>query len=238
MKNQYFADRRDFSKYDLLLQLMASGLGFEQLVLIWMLTRDDGSADGEIRDYSVGQRRQALHDWLQTQHRREHRDVVRLADCPGFADAEWRLMPVLDVVPDDPGARAEYIARAAALTAKPSLVFLDPDNGMMVGSATAATRCKYVDYGELATLSGAMHDDSALLVYQHLPRVKREVFYAEALRRLRQEAGAVHATWLSPDSLVAYFLIAKSDERLRQVAKALEPYLTLNRFHFPQGGSA
>jgi hypothetical protein len=238
MKNQYFADRRDFYKYDLLLQLMASGLGFEQLVLIWMLTLDDDSGDGEIRDYPVGQRRQALHDWLQAQHHRDRRDVNRLAGCPGFADAEWRLMPILDVVPDDPSARAEYILRAAERAQRPSLVFLDPDNGMMVGSATAGTRCKFVDYGELATLLAAMHGDSLLLVYQHLPRVKREVFYAEAMRKLCQEAGATHATWLSPDNFVAYFLIAKSDERLREVVQALEPYLTLNRFHFPQEGPA
>ena len=77
------------------------------------------------------------------------------------------------MVPDTPSARARFIERAAVLTDTPSLVFLDPDNGMMVGSATAATRCKYVYYSELASLSEAMNDDSVLLVYQHLPRVKR-----------------------------------------------------------------
>jgi hypothetical protein len=209
-------------------------LGFEQLVLIWILTPDDGSGDGEFRDYHVGERRHALHDWLQAQHHHEHRDVARLAACPGFKDDDWHLVPVLDIVPDEPRARAQFIARAAELTRRPSLVFLDPDNGMMTPSASGSMRCKFVDYHELATLLAAMHDDSALLVYQHLPRVKRQVFYAEALRRLREHAGVEHATWLSPDNAVTYFLMAKSDARLRDVALALEPYLELNRFRVPQ----
>ena len=194
MKNQYSDDRHDFYKYDLLLQLMSSGLGFERLLLIWMLTRDDASGDGEVRDYPVGGRRQELHDWLQTQHHREHRDVTRLADCPGFDGTGWQFMPVLAVVPDDPGARTRYSSQAAEQTRRPSLVFLDPDNGMMTRSASYSARCKYVDYSELATLSAAMHDDSVLLLYQHLPRVKREVYYLGALQRLRDEAGAQHAT--------------------------------------------
>lgn len=238
MKNQYFADERDFYKYDLLLELMGCDLGFQRLVMIWWLTQDDDSGDGEIRDYRVGQRRQQLHDWLQSQHHREHRSVDRIAACPCFAGTPWELVPVTDVVPDRPAARAEFVQRATELASVPSLVFVDPDNGMMVGSATATTRCKYVDYPELAILSEAMTDDSVLLVYQHLPRVKREVFYAMALERLRTQAGARHATWISPDNLVAYFLIAKSDEQLRNTTGALKPYLTLNGFHVPNGGIA
>ena len=72
----------------------------------------------------------------------------------------------------------------------------------------------------------------------HLPRVQCEVFHASALERLRTEAGAQHATWISPDNLVAYFVIAKSDDRLREIVAALEPYLTLNAFHLPHGGIA
>ena len=41
IKNQRFADKHDFYKYDPLLKVMGSGLGFEQLVLIWMLRPDD-----------------------------------------------------------------------------------------------------------------------------------------------------------------------------------------------------
>ena len=45
-------------------------------------------------------------------------------------------------------------------------------------------------------------------------------------------------TRTSPDDLVAYFVIAKSGNRLREIVAALEPYLTLNGFQVPDGGIA
>ena len=54
MKNQHFADRRDFYKHALLLHLMGCGFGFERLVMAWWLTDDDDSGDGEVRDYTAG----------------------------------------------------------------------------------------------------------------------------------------------------------------------------------------
>jgi len=238
MKNQYFGDSRDFYKYDLLLKLMGCGLGFEQLVMGWWLTPDDQSTDGEIRDYELGSRDKKLHDWLQAQHHRPHRDVRRLAEYPAVAQAPWTYSPVLDVVPDDPAARAAYVDQVVALSSLPSLVFLDPDNGMMTRSASPGLRCKYVDYPEVARIVESIHEESALLVFQYLPRMKREKFYPAALGRLRAEAGVRHVTWLSPDNVVAYFLITKARKRLGDVTAALKPYLASNAFRGPSRGEA
>ena len=238
MKNQYFGDSRDFYKYDLLLKLMGCGLGFEQLVMGWWLTPDDQSTDGEIRDYELGARDKELHDWLQTQHHRPHRDVRRLAEYPAVARAPWTYAPVLDMVPGDPAAREKYVEQIAALASPPSLVFLDPDNGMMTRSASRGQRCKYVDYPEVARIVESIHEESALLVFQYLPRMRREKFYPAALGRLRAEAGVRHVTWLSPDNVVAYFLITKARKRLGDVTAALKPYLALHAFHLPHGGIA
>ena len=231
MKNQYFADRRDFFKYDLLLRLMGCGLGFERLVMAWWLTADDESGDGEVRDYTAGGRDRALHDWLQLQHHRARRDVGHLTECPSFRDAPWEYLPILDTVPDDPEARAEYVLTVEAAARVSSLVFLDPDNGMMVRSATWSRRCKYVAYPEVGRIAGATHDESLLVVYQHLPRAKREVYYPAALELLRSESGVEHVTWVSPDNLVAYFLITRRAGHLEQVQRALATYLATNGFH-------
>ena len=236
MKNQYFADKRDFFKYDLLLHLMACGLGFDQLLMAWWLTPDDQTGDGEVRDYPAGARTKELHDWLQLQHHRAHRDVRRLADFPAIRDAEWSYIPVLDHVPLDPGERSRYIDRVAALAATPSLLFLDPDNGMMVKSAGVARRTKYVDYPEVRRLVGAMHAASLLVIFQYLPRAARTTFYPAALELLRSGSGVKHITWVSPDNLVTYFLITKSADRLAEVRQALAPYLVRHRFRFEGGG--
>jgi hypothetical protein len=232
MKNQYFADARDFYKYDLLLHLMGLPLGFEQLVMGWWLTPDDDSTDGEVRDYKVGLRDQALHDWLQERHHRQHRDVRQFAEFPGVVRAAWRYTQALDHVPLDSQAREAYVDSVAALGAgSPSLVFLDPDNGLMTKSATYSKRPKYVDYPEVGRILRGMHRESLLVVFQYLPRMSREVFYPAALQRLRDDAGAEHAQWLSPDNLVTYFLIAAGAERLASVHGQLAPYLARLRFH-------
>ena len=238
MKNQYFADRRDLCKYDLLLYLMGCGLGFEQLLMAWWLTPDDGSGDGEVRDHTAGERDRELHDWLQEQHRREHRDVRRLADFPGVRAADWTYSQVLDIVPDDPQERMRYVDRVAALASPPGLVFLDPDNGMMATKVAGSRRCKYVDYPEVERLAQAMQGESLLVVFQYLPRVARATFYPAALELLRSRSGVQNVTWVSPDNLVAYFLIARSEGRLSDVKRRLHPYLTRNRFHFEGDGGS
>ena len=156
----------------------------------------------------------------------------RLADFPGIRDAEWTYSQVLDIVPDDPHERMRNVDRVVALASPPGLIFLDPDNGMMVKSATRASRCKYVDYSEVGHIAGAMCDDSLLVVFQFLPRVKRPIFYPAALELLRSRSGVQHVTWVSPDNVVAYFLVAKSESRLSDVRRRLLPYVTLNGFHF------
>ena len=45
MKNQYFGDKRDLFKFDLLLDLMASGR-FRQLAYVPMLTQADATRQG------------------------------------------------------------------------------------------------------------------------------------------------------------------------------------------------
>jgi len=239
MKNQYFGDKHDFYKYDLLLELMGSSLGFEQLVLIWMLTPDDPRGDGEITGYKAGQRDESLHDWLQTQHHHRHRDVGRLADCPGFAEAAWRFMPVLDLVPDDPDLRARYFELTAGALTKPSLVFVDPDNGFLVKTAKRAAWPKYVDYPDVAKLHGAMGDESLLLVFQYVERfANRKEFYDRKLRELEERCGISDAAVIAPDGEVAYVLIAESAARLAQVVDALKPYIAKHKFKYPQDATS
>jgi len=63
MKNQYFGDRRDFCKYELLLDLVACH-GREPPALIPMLTPNDGSGEGNITGYECGNRRALVYTFL------------------------------------------------------------------------------------------------------------------------------------------------------------------------------
>jgi hypothetical protein len=60
VKNQYFGDRNDYFKYDLLIFLAEELAGIDKLSIIWMLTDKDSSGHGEKTDYRRGVGNKAL----------------------------------------------------------------------------------------------------------------------------------------------------------------------------------
>ncbi len=107
------------------------------------------------------------------------------------------------------------------------MVFLDPDNGLEIKSKRKGHKdsSKYVFWDELSTLWKFGH---SLLVYQHFPRVKRERFLTDTIRRFEQMLpGAGVTAFRTPN--VAFFLATqpgKDDEHLairEQISKRWHP---------------
>src|SRR5262249_20113803 len=134
MKNQYFGDVNDFRKYGLLRTLQrASGLA---VGVCWFLTVDDGAGDGELRKFlkQPGRWRHydsELYDKLQRLLRAEVQRSVSRA-------RQWELIPGASyfeaVLRDHRLARAEYFEAARQVLRNSDLVFVDPDNGIVVPS--------------------------------------------------------------------------------------------------------
>ena len=57
MNNKFFADKNDFFKYDLLLELIENSPFLKQLTVVPMLTRLDGRKGGGLTHYERGNRR-------------------------------------------------------------------------------------------------------------------------------------------------------------------------------------
>ncbi len=64
MKHQYFADRRDFLKHELLLDLADQHPSPGGLLSLLMLTPNDDTAEGSVRTYEQGLRRRELFEFL------------------------------------------------------------------------------------------------------------------------------------------------------------------------------
>lgn len=232
MKNMYFGDKHDFYKYDLLLYLMEASLDLRQWLWVVMLTPDDRSRDGNFIGYKAGNRSVALCEWLQQRVRSGQREVARLGSYPAIRYARsWRYVPILEPLPADAADRATYFGRATEALAPHSLVFLDPDNGLMPRSARGGGRRKYVDHQEVCELYEAMDDGSLLVVYQHRPQAERaESAYRRLLGELRERCGIRSATAIAPDGDVAYLLACRTEQRLAEIEAALAPYLEENGF--------
>ena len=78
MKHQYFADERDFLKYDLWMEL-ADHLGEQsRLTFVPMLTGPDGTKQGGKTKYAVDERRKCLYYFLQLCLSEKRRSITEL----------------------------------------------------------------------------------------------------------------------------------------------------------------
>jgi hypothetical protein len=174
MKHQYFGNRRDLFKYDLLLDVLAGVPSLKRLTLVPMLTPDDTTREGPRLPASSGRRSPELATFLSRCHQENVRDLRQLREF--FRDQGITYEPYRDNEVFDPGRRAEYFDSIPASSLAEALIFLDPDTGLEPSNAKQMRRGgpeKYLLYREVAQLFTRAGSSSAVVVYQHLQRNKR-----------------------------------------------------------------
>ena len=224
MKNQYFADRHDFYKYDLCFELMRSVGELQRFVFAAMLTPDDESSDGAFTGYDPGTRDAELHGFLQGCLQRGQRDVRHLREFYQARQFSWTYEPVLEPVLAREEDLEPYFAGLLSRDLDRALVLLDPDNGLTVQSTGSSTRCKYVGYDHVARVYEACGPTSVILIFQHNARCKWPAKLEVLGRELRERSGVEHLSCIAPDGLVAYFVATKSAGRAAEVGRALFEY--------------
>lgn len=211
MKNQYFADVNDYRKYGLLRALQSSrGL---RLLVVWMLTPDDGGPDGKFRSY------------LQQPTKWRHFDpelfdglseALRATSVPNVSLIERSgLLPHTSyystIVPDARVERDSWRDGLLKSAAGVDLVFVDPDNGIEIPSCPVGRKrsSKYVIWSEIQQLWGA---GCSLLIYQHFRREAREAFAIRVSSELRAYTGT-RFVWAFRTAHVLFLLAAQKGHR-------------------------
>lgn len=204
MKNQYFGDINDYRKYGLIRSILRAG-NF-RLLVAWMLTPDDGSADGKFVEYLSKPKQwknfdPTLYEGLQRLMRPGARRGVELIESTN-------LLPSANyysrIVPDADLDRGQWMQGLVNGTRTADLVFLDPDNGFEVKCRRYGRKrsSKYVYWREVNDLWAAQ---KSLLVYQHFPMEKRLGFIRRMLSELSEHAqGAFVEAFSTPH--VVFFL--------------------------------
>jgi len=220
MKNQYFGDINDYRKYGLLRGLTGglgvlgvSGLSGLSLMVAWMLTPDDGRSDGRFTTYLDKPEQWSTFDpELYEQLRRWIKDgrprhVAHIEGSDLLPNAAF----FSEIVPDDAGGRGRWTDRLLEASRGHDLVFLDPDNGLEVKSKPYGARdsSKYVYRREIVRLFEAGH---SLLIYQHFPRVTRDVFVTDTAGMLMDELGINRITTFRTSN-VLFVLAAQPQHR-------------------------
>ena len=168
MKNQYFGDRNDYFKYDLLISL-AGHLAAKRLSIIWMLTEDDDSQHGEKTRYARGAGNSRLYQFLRRSVDEGTRNVSKLRGFLQEAGCEFEYCPYGEERLFAHQDRHSYFGQIPNENFASSVLFVDPDIGLEARSMGAKDGPRYVTYDEVASIYGRMEAASVLVIYQHLP---------------------------------------------------------------------
>ena len=219
MKHQYVGDINDYRKYALLRALSAGGAN--RIGVCWMLTPDDGGADGGKLAYlarSEQHRRfdPALFDILaHAAAEPDRRRLQTIEDSGTIAGALYYN----ETLPDDAAGRAAFMNRCSTQFRDAELVFFDPDNGLEVSLPKGRKNSsKYLYLDEVAAFYDA---GKSLLIYQHFPRVERQAFLASSIGRLRGVAPGC-AVWAFTTSHVVFLLLAHPESPARLAVAVME----------------
>ena len=208
MKNQYFGDVNDYRKYGLLRVL--TGPGKLSGIVCWMLTPDDGCADGRLIEYLCNKDRwrrfdSELFDSLEelVLHRKTRR--VCWAEDAGFLPCfRFYTAPL----PDDRAGRWCYFESFWDLAKGCDLLFFDPDNGMEVKSKPCGRKnsFKYLYWDELEC---AYSTGCSVLIYQHFPHEKKDAFIARRAEEMRSRTGAQQVFSFRTPYVVFFLLLGE-----------------------------
>jgi hypothetical protein len=222
VKNQYFGDRRDLFKYDLLLDLVeAHGAG--RLTFVPMLTPPDESGEGRLTPSDCRSRRPVLYEFLRASIASGQRDIRRLREIMRTLGVNF--MPFRDDAWFVPEQRTEYFQAVPDKYLTRSVVFFDPDIGLETGTASYMRKKgpeKYLMYSELADVWARVSIDSVVVVYQHLQNdaAKR---VSDVQRRLRDLCARLGApAWGIQWNDVAFVAVAREGVVACRIRTALQ----------------
>lgn len=221
MKHQYVGDINDYRKYALLRALSAGGAN--RIGVCWMLTPDDGGADGGKLAYLRQPDRfrhfdPELFDILTHAAAEPNRRRLQSIEDSGVLPA---AIYHNDLLPQAENERAAYMAKCRAKFADADLVFFDPDNGIEAPSVKKShgKALKYVFLDEVATICGS---GQSSLIYQHFPMMKpRPQFVADTVARLRA-AIPYAAIFTFTTSHVVFLLLVHPESPARLAVAAME----------------
>ena len=226
MKDQYFSDARDLTKFDLSIFIAEQLPGIKLFTYVPMLTTNDGSDDGGLTDYRQGASRGDLYQFLQESVKKEQRKIIRLKKYFKSGRFAFQYRPYKDSQKFTHTDREAYFKSIPSSYLEASLVLVDPDNGIQPQFARRSLE-KYITYSELEYICTRMDEASIIILYQHLPRVHRKAFLYSTATKLK-DLLKCPLPYAVSDGSVAFILVAKNKKRQKELREALADYMRMS----------
>lgn len=220
MQDRYAGDIGDFGKFGLLRALAAEGLS---IGVNWY------RVETPTQEIAVNDGMKLIPDRLAVCDTELAHSLRSISLSP---DRSIRVLEAADLVPDasyysetvpveDRGA---WHRSAMAELEGSDLVFMDPDNGLLVKSVgkTSVRAPKYTFYEEVADYVAR---GQSVIVYNHRSRKRPEVYFGEIRDRLTAavpQAYDIAAITFPRASVRDYFAVSASQEHAMTIANAFE----------------
>lgn len=229
MKNQYFGDTRDLFKYDLVLDLLLKS-DLKHFVLIPMLTENECNTHGgriNYRKAKAGIRRVILKDFLERCLANDRRNIEELENF--FRNDKLPKKIELTIYKRNSffsnGIRKKYFSAIKRNLLVRSIILVDPDIGLEIRSMKGREE-KYIKYEEVKLLYYLMDKYSALLIFQFIPRVKRDRYFSEICDKLKKKVTREVVYFIS-DNQVAFFILIKGRKPQKSIEAIICTYANL-----------
>ena len=210
MKRQYLGDSKDSFKWDYH-DFLLKELGYNQLMIAWMMTPDDHGSDGRTSPELFPAMPEVL---TFCNDLRSCREPSLLSELPATTGACYSVgfhKPDHDL---DENTRDFYFS---AIELKPSQVlFLDPDNGFEPEQSFSE---KHVRYAEVENIINGAPQNSLVTVFQH----HRRITFPADFSRIRERLRIGYATAIYWHSLM-FVSISLSPETIARVSEINREY--------------
>jgi hypothetical protein len=227
MKDQYFGDKRDYFKYDLMIFLAQMLPGIQRFTFIPMLTCNDGLGHGGKTNFAQAGGKPALYMFLQKCVNEQRRSVAQLRTFFAEHRFKFEYCHYHDKLRFAHQKRESYFEGIPGDFLQHTVILVDPDNGLEVKAVGPSKGHRYIRYDEVNNIYLRMSESSIFVIFQFFPRIQRQPY----LRRRFQE---LHSALQCPfpiaisDNEIAFIILAKSNERRTRVLQLLKDYTPRN----------
>lgn len=222
MKLQYLGDKRDAFKWDFLHWLCTSSSPkFSSLLVVPLLTKDDGSNEG-LTSSCRFRCRDFICEFLKSLSKRPHSMTRIKALGTANPDAPFRVEIFKGKTTIGSGkCRAEYWSGFEQRRLDNTVVFFDPDNGF---ETKTQHRAKWIRHKELEELLSKLPESSVAVVYQHHWRREWDSQFADLRVDLRMKVPHARAAVAVYEGNLAFIALARTKAVGKRVRSAVRSY--------------
>jgi len=209
---RYAGDTRDLFKYDLVRHVMRRIPGFERFTFVPMLTEERFRTTKK-KNSKKDLGRAALAGRAGTTNRELMEEMGRLQEIEtdreyfsGIESYFGQENIIVDLHHRDTFSRENrhnYFEEMFARFPAKTLILLDPDIGLEIKNPTE----RHLLFDEVKKIHGMMDAESVLMIYQHIPRVRRGEYLRKRCRELSDTTGSPPAS--ISDGEIVFFLLAR-----------------------------